>query len=214
MADDDLLKELKADLEHERWQRLWQGFGTIMVGVSLVVVLVTIGAVYAKHREEERAGELTAKFLQGLERLSLEDNKGASAIFAALAQGDGDIAALAALREAETQLRLKQEEKAAAAYAALADREATDPALRDLAAFRLRALQPENPVPQAPVPGQAFYFSHAEQYALAALAKGERGEAIATLTSLRQHPEAPASLRERAALLLTHLSPAAGKETP
>ena len=148
----ELIQEIQEDIRRERFERLWQSLGKIMVVGSVIVILVTIGTQIFQYEKRVDAMEHTSLFLQGMDRLNVQDYKGAVEKFSAFANDPtSPYHGLFMLRKAQAQSSLSQNDAAAKTYADLAGH---DPVLGKLAEVLavssdakqvLPALQPSEP---------------------------------------------------------------------
>lgn len=194
----DLLKEFEQDIRRERLDQLWQRFGRMMVGLSVVVVVVTVVYVVWHDYATNRAMEQTSGLVTGGERLNAQKYKEATVEFdKVIATGDASHASLAMLRKAQAQKADGDEGAAIKTYEELAKR---DGMYADLAKINLEQ-------DKAPPRDSAFYFTRSEQYAWGLLKAGKKEEAVKIMQSLRDDNEAPRSQRNRLTQLLSHLAP-------
>ncbi len=213
MESDGFIREVDEELQRERAARLWQRYGTIIIAGAVIVIAATAGKVgwdaWQRHRMAEEAAAFAAA-----EATFRDDLPEAADRFAALADDlDGDVAAIARLREAQAWLANDRDDAALASLEAVASTTGIDPILRDVAAVaaaehrfdatslaELRdSLEPQH------AEEAAFRFSARELLALAALEAGERDEALDALRKLANDGTAPGPIRQRAGELLAAL---------
>lgn len=204
----ELLRELQEDMQRERWAALWQRYGRYIIGGCVAVVVGTAGGVTYRHWRDGRDGAQTSKFLEAVEfgrqgKFSLAET--------AFAELEEDVPAhkraLVALRRADI---LRAGGKNAEADNAIASAAATVDG-GDLygTLVQLQALALGKGEAATVQVGTVFGHSADELRAWAALQAGKRDEASRLFAVLAGAPEAPASLRERAKLVLSMLDPAA-----
>src|SRR5688500_15726335 len=116
----ELLREIEDDIRRERFNHLWHRFGRIMVGVSIVVVLATIAVVIMQNQKQSAAMEKTAQFIRGIDRIRIEDYKGAITIFDELAADEtSPYYGLAMRQKAKAQAALGNNAEAMKTYESL-----------------------------------------------------------------------------------------------
>lgn len=205
----ELLRELEEDIRNERMQRLWNSFGKMIVRFSIAIILATVAVVVWQDWKQSRAEEQTAQFIKGIDRMAVEDYKGA--IEALEAIGDdrsSPYRALAMLQKARAQSALGDREGARATYRALAAYPSSGGNEAFVALASLLAAQ-DMDEPVDVDPDSPFTHSQREQAAWQLLAAGKEEEAIQTFIALRDNSDAPRSLRTRAGVVLAYLSPKA-----
>ncbi len=101
----ELFEEIKEDIRRERFEKLWNSFGKIMVGISIAVIVATVAIVVDGRTINRRAPwNRPAQFIKGVDRMNVEDYKGAVAAFDALTTDErSPYYGLAMLRKAQAQ---------------------------------------------------------------------------------------------------------------
>lgn len=201
----ELLTEIQDDLRRERIDRLWNSFGKVMVAVSLVVILATIVIVMLNNHRTSNAMKDTAQFIAGIDRLGIEDYKGAVEIFSTLAEDDSNYYGMAMMHKAQAETAWGHKEEAQKTYATLAE---NDQVFGSLAVMQLQGKTVE-PDLESP-----FYHTMAEWRAWQLVQEGKKDDAVKLFSGLRDDEEAPPSLRERAAEAVQHLAPRQAGVTP
>ena len=195
----ELFAELQEDMRQERLQKLWNSFGKVMVAISLVVILITIVVVTVESHRRSVAMRQTSQFMSAIDRLSVEDYKGAIALFSAMAEDESSpYYGMAMLHKAEAEEASGNKDAAEKTYAALASH---DQVFGALAALRLTGKQPE------PDRNSPFYYTLLERQAWQLVQENGKDKALKLFTDLRDDNNAPSSLRERANEALQYLSP-------
>ncbi|NBO19192.1 MAG: hypothetical protein EBV03_08230 [Proteobacteria bacterium] len=198
----ELLRELEDDIRRERFDKLWHSFGKMMVWVSLGVIIVTIAVVIIQNHRQNAAMEKTTDFIRGIDRLQIEDFKGAIPVFEGLAQDESSpYYGLAMLRIAQAKQGLSDQAGAQKAYETLAEK---DPVFGALASLML---PPQGGDVVKPDRKSPFYFTLAEMRGWQLLKIGKRDNAIAQFLALYQDKECPFSMRLRITEALQHLAP-------
>lgn len=193
----ELFLEIEEDLRRERYEKLWSSFGRTMVWVSIAVVLATVIFVVWQDHKRDVAAEKTALLLQGIDRLNIEDYKGAVPIFSSLAEDDSSpYYGIAMLRKAHAQTLSGDKEGAAKTYKELAGHNNVFGNLAGLAAEG-----------DASTSESVFHYSYAEKQAWDALARGDKDEAAKLFLGLVTDETTPRTLAARAQEVLQHITP-------
>lgn len=207
----ELLKEIEDDIRRERFDKLWNGFGKIMVGISVAVILGTIVTVIMQNHHESQAMEQTTQFIHGVERFNIEDYKGAITAFAALAKDESSpYYGLSMLRKAQAEDASGDHAAARKTYEEMASHDAVLGQVGGLlAASGDKLFKPSKDSP--------FYYTQSEWDAWQLLKQGKKDEAVAIFKTLRDDESTPASMRDRVIEAIVHLAPDAvafAKPTP
>lgn len=198
----ELFREIEEDIRRERYDRLWNSFGKVMVGVSLMVILVTIAVVIWQNHRQSTAMEKTGEFIKGIDRLNIEDYKGAIPIFDKLSADTGSTYyGLSLMRKAQAQNALSDHDGAYTTYKTLAEH---DPVFGELAKLKLPATQGDVTKPRL---GAPFFYAQSEARAWQLLKAGKKDNAVAQFLSLYRDKETPYSMHARVVEALQYLAP-------
>ena len=196
----ELLREIEDDIRREKFDQLWQHFGKIMVGVSVAVVLATIVVVMVQNHRQAVAMEQTGQFIKGLDRLKLEDYKGAIEAFAQISSDDhSPYYGIAMLRRAQAQSAGGDKDGAAKTYQALAAHNGTFGELAKMQSADDKLIAPDKKSP--------FYYSQSEWKGWQLMQAGKKDEAVTQFLALRDDAEAPYSMRQRMQDAVQQLAP-------
>jgi len=199
----ELFKELQEDIRTERMQNLWKAFGKFIVLGSVGIVALTIAFVVLQNHKREVATEHTAKLLAGLDRMKMQDYRGATANFDALsADSKSPYYGISLLFKAQAQTALGQTEEAKQSYNALA----ADPSPYGAVAKLVNASHGA-PVIVPPRADYPLYQSLTEWKAWQLLEEGKKDEAVELFSQLHFDVKAPESMRERMREVLQYLAP-------
>lgn len=194
----ELVREIEEDMRRERAQRLWSRFGRMLVWASVGVIAVTAAIVLWQDHKRSQAAVQTAQFIRGINRLGVEDYKGAIEVFDALTKNENSpYYGMAMLRKAQAQAALGKKEEAVKTYQTLAKRKGL---FSDLA--KVLAGAPERPDRSSP-----FYYTQSEAIAWQLAGQGKTGEAADILAALAADEKTPTSQRERVSQALHYLAP-------
>lgn len=205
----DLIDEVNEDLRRERFNSFWQKVGGYVIGVSLAIVLATVGSVLWQNYTQDRQVQAAEAFLAADKTLRGQDFAAATAEYAAVAErGAGGFTDLARLKQAYALTKAAKLGEAIAVYSEIAQDRKADKAARSLARIygaQLMMLEgrerSEADALLKPLAGDAanpFSTFAREQQAHVALHYGDAAGARKTLVALAADMEAPASLRRRA----------------
>jgi hypothetical protein len=210
----DIFREVEEEIRRDKAMVFWNKHGTKLVAAALVIVAAVGGwRFYEDYTFKQRAG-LGANF----EAAIADANEGkaeASAALTTLAEGkDGAYPALAKFRLA-TEMAAKATDEAgrrdaASAFDAISNDAALPLAWREMAKLRAALVfvdhgpyeEAERRLTPLSAPDQPFRHSAREGIALAAYAAGKFDKALDALQAIILDTEAPASLRQRAEIML------------
>jgi len=197
----EILREIEEDIRRERLDRLWARFGKAMVAASIAIVAVTIVVVVVQNHRQSVAMEKTATFIKGVDRINIEDYKGAIPVFDELAQeSSSSYYGLAMLRKAQAQKGLKDTAGAATTYQELASHEGH---FSDLATM----LAPQKDKLIEPKKDSPFYYSQREWKGWQLMEQGKKDDAAGQFAALYEDESAPYSMRERLYEVLHQIAP-------
>ncbi len=215
-SPESFVREVDEELRRDRAEALWQRHGRTVIAIVVVaLVLLAAGLWWRQHRAAQ-AGIASEQLSQALQDLGDGRENAARAKLAAVREGGGAYAALAAMTQASLAAQ-KKDPKAAAAFDAIAADSAAPQAVRDVATLRATALRFDTAPPAATiaaladlaVQGNAFYGSAAEMTALSYLKMGRTADAQKLLRAIAADETVPDSLRDRVGRLATVTAAAA-----
>jgi hypothetical protein len=202
----ELVREIEEDIRRERLDRLWHGFGRVMVAGSIAIVLATVGIVVYQNHARSVATEKTAELFKGIDRLNIEDFKSAVEIFDALARDrDSSYYGIAMLRKAQAQTALGDDEAARKTYDELAASRADTAPLARLLSYTL--LPAPDTLFEVPDKGTPFYHSICEMRAWQLWEQGRKEQAAEQFLAIYTDESAPAGMRDRTGDVLQRLAP-------
>jgi len=211
----ELIREIEDDIRRERFDKLWKSFGKVMIGISVAIILGTIVVVVMQDHKQSQAMERTAAFIKGIDRLNIEDYKGAIQVFSDLAsQNSSSYYGLSMLRKAQAEMALSEQDEAMKTYGELAQH---DPLFGELATLLMIPGESKQAEPvKSATTGSPFYYTHNEWRAWQLLQQDKKDEAVSQFLTLYNDPTAPSSMHGRLSEVLHHLAPeklAANMET-
>lgn len=209
----DIFTEVDEDLRRDRAERLWQKYGTYVIGVAVLIVVGTAGFVGWREYDRRQAEAGAVKYVAALDRARGEDAAaGAAALESVVREAPAGYGALARLHEAALKARTDQA-AAAEQYRALAVDTRLTPEIRDAASVLadLNSAEKADPallerqVATTAAPASPWRHISWEIAALAAMKAGNVEQARTLYARIADDPEAPAALRGRAAEMIAAL---------
>jgi hypothetical protein len=214
---DGLIREVDEELRREQLAKLWDRYGLYGLAVAALIVIGVGGYKIWEARQMATAEAAGARY--EAVTLLLADGKPDEALkgFQDIAKdGPQGYAALARLQLAGNAAKAGKTAEALAAYETLANDTTVDPLLADFARLQAAALKVEtadwtemqnrlNPLADEK---NAWRFSARELLGLAAYRAGKLDAAKQVLVALVADPGVPASIGERARMLMSMITAA------
>jgi len=208
MADnnDALFREVDEELRREQFAKIWERYGTYIVGLAIAIVVAVGGAkMWQAHRlaEAEAVGARYQAAATLEEQAKVAD---AAKAFEAIAKdGPKGYAALASVAQAGAELKLGNRAAAFAIFEALAGNASTDPEIAAFARLQAAALrlgeadfaEMENRLKPLTGDDSAWRIPARELLGTAALKAGKLDVARTTLTSMLADPGLSQGATER-----------------
>ena len=209
-ANEQFMREVREDLQRERWLRLWNAYGRYAAGAAALVILIVVGYMgYKEYRLSQLADDGLA-FWQAERESSDGDLDTAAAMFGALVEdGNGGYPFLAGLRKARILVESGDRDAARELYDRLATMSGVDESHRQLAVLYGTMLQVDDGDAAElrtriePLMQGAWRHAAMELKGLLELRTGDSAAAAATFRELVEAPGVPAAMRQRASELLT-----------
>jgi hypothetical protein len=210
----DIFDEVEEDLRAEQMRRLLQRYGVLLLA-ALVLVVVGVGAWKAwQYRQQQKAVAVAAKFVEATGIADQHPGPGRQAAIPLLVQVEHEGAAgyrsLARLRHAALLAEAGDAAGAASLWRGVADDNAADQGLRQVATLQWAQHELDRGDPQAVAarlaplaqPDNPWHGLAQEAQALLALRQGDAVGARALLQPLSQDNAVTEDVRQRAAGLL------------
>lgn len=206
------LREVDEDVRRERLEQAWKKYGRIIITAALVLVGGTAVATYMRDHQNQKFEAATtqiAEVLQSLRADNSTDVQNRLATMAAdLPEGQTTIARLYV---AGLATEGNNREKALSQLAELAADQRIQPLYRNLARLTSIQLRLDTDEPAAlraeleplMAAGQPWRFSAREAAALLAIKSGDTASARDLYEQLKNDPDTPTSIRDRATKLAT-----------
>ncbi len=215
MADnhDTLIREVKAELERERYENLWKKYGTYFLAAGVALVAGVGGFQYWQASKSAHQQKVGAAYDAALSLAAEKKYDEAAAEFARIAaETGGGYKVLSQLQLAATYLDQKRTDEAIEAF----DRAANsggDPVFTDFARLQAAALrlgtadftEIENRLNGLISDQNPWRFNARELLALAQLRSGQTEKARETLNGLIVAQGVPQDMRDRVQVLLSEI---------
>jgi hypothetical protein len=204
----DIFREIDEELRRDNLGKLWQRYGSYVVGLAVLIVAVTAGVVGWREYQARIARAESVRYAAALELARKNEIGQAADAFALLAKAaGGGQAVLARLQEAALRGKAGDEAAAMAGYKAVAQDASVDAVYRDLAALtaalhELAAGDAKTIIAEiAPLTADdnPWRWTAREVTALADLKAGDTAKAREIYQQLADDLAAPQALRARAA---------------
>ena len=218
-TEDSLIREVKEELEREKYEKLWADYGTFIIGGAVAFVAAVGGYTYwtaSAQANVEAAGASyeTALSLSEADGASDADREKAVQTFEELTKtGPVGYQALSQLQLAGLLLNDGKRDEALGAFEALAKKSSADPILRDYAGLQAATLRVgdadwteiENRL--NPLAGETapWRYSAMQLLGAAAFKAGKLAKAREVFNTLSGDPKVPSGIRERASLYLSRI---------
>lgn len=219
--NDALSREIDEELRRERLEKLWEQYGTYVLGAAAALVLAVGGYQVYEQRKKSFAAENGARYdaaVTLIEQSKTEDAQ--KALTEILASGHAGYASLAQLQVAGIHLKANRPKDALAVFEALATSPSADADIKTFALLQAAALrlgeadftELQNRLKPIAEGSTAWRFQARELLGTAAFKAGKFDEARSQLTPLLADSETPRAALDRVQLILAAMASAdAGK---
>lgn len=204
--NDSLFREVDEELRREQFAKLWQRYGTYIIALGALIILVVAGAKFMEGRRIAAANAAGAEYEAAATLLAEGKTEDAAKAFAAIVgSGPKGYAALAALSEAGAYLKLDKRQEALAVFEKLVATAGADPLVADFARIQAASLrlgeadftEMENRLKPLTADSSSWRFTARELLATAALKAGKLDEARNVFASLLADPGLSRTASER-----------------
>jgi len=215
MAEDKdaLIREVEEELRREQYAKLWQKYGTYIVGAAVAIV-AGVGGVKWYEAQQLSAAQTAGAQFEAAAATAQGKPEDTLASFEALAgSAPTGYAALARLRVAAAHIKANKPEAAIEAYEALGKSPDADPVLRDFANLQAAALRLEkadwtemqNRLNALAGDDAPWRHRARELLGLAALKAGRLSDARLAFEQILSDANLPRSLTERVGVLMSQV---------
>lgn len=208
----DIFREVDDDLRREQLKRMWDRYGTYVIGLAVLIVLVTAGWRFYEYWQEQRAEASGDRFVAAL-RLA-EDGKHTEAVTALdelVKDGSGGYPLLATFRSAAEKAAAGDDKGAVAAYDAAASASGAPALVRDLARLRAAMIlvstasvdELKSRIGDLADPTSGWRHSAREILGLVSYRNGDLAGARKYYEDIANDPQTPQDLRQRATFMIS-----------
>ena len=205
----DIFREVDEDIRQEKYRRLWQRFGPVIIGIAVLIVVGTGGYRFWLFWEASKSAEAGDTFYEAVQLSEAENYGEAAAFYTELEGALGGYPALARLRRATDLANQEQFVEALAEFDSLSRDNSLAPALRDVASLRAGYVAVDTEgysavadrVERLTGADNAFRGAARELLALSSWKNGDVDTARTWLTALEEDPQTPEDVSQRAAVL-------------
>lgn len=209
MSDDSnaLIREIDEEVRRERLVKLWDQYGTLVIGGLVAIVLMVGGWQWYTAYQLDRSQTAGRQFQDAVQMLDGDKQKdGLAALEQIAREGTPAYAVLAKLRLAAEQREAGKNAEALALYQEIADDTSGDRLLRSFASLQIAALKVDdgtwtdvqNRLNELSGDTSPWRYSARELLGLAAYKHKKWSDAREAYTSLMSDPGVPQTMRQRA----------------
>ena len=219
--NDSLSREIDEELRREKLEKLWEQYGTYVLGAAAALVIAVGGYQLYDQRKKSFAAENGARYDAAVTLLEQsKTDEAQKALSEVLASGHAGYASLAQLQLAGIHLKANRPQDALAVFEALATSPSADADIKTFALLQAAALrlgqadftELQNRLKPVAEGSTAWRFQARELLGTAAFKAGKFDDARAQLTPLLADPETPRAALDRIQLILAAMASAdAGK---
>ncbi len=205
MSENEFFREVNDDYRRDQVARIWRRYSGVLIGLAVLVVAAVGGWRYWQHSEALRAEAAAARFDAAV-RLTRDGKaeEGEKALDALAAEAPAGYRLLARFRAA-AEAGKRNATEGAKAYDALADDNAIESGMRDLARLRAAMLRLDDANPALAVtslqglatPTNPWRASAREMLGVEALKRGDYEAAGRWFDQIAADRETPQGLRQR-----------------
>jgi hypothetical protein len=222
--NDSLSREIDEELRREKFEKLWEQYGTYVLGAAAAIVIAVGGYQVYEQRRKSFASENGARYdtaVNLIEQSKTDDAQ--KALTEIISSGHAGYASLAQLQLAGIHLKANRQKDALAIFEALATSPSADPDIKTFALLQAAALrlgeadftELQNRLKPIAEGSTAWRYQARELLGTAAFKAGKFDEARSQLTPLLADSETPRAALDRVQLILGAIAAAdAGKSAP
>jgi hypothetical protein len=213
VSDESLFREVDEEVRQEQYKKLWERFGNYAIALCLAVV-VGVAGVKGWQYWQAKQSEAAAQIYFDAVKLAA-DGKAEEALAQFAKVRHAGYGQLARIRQAGVVASQGKAEDAVKIYDAVAADGAADPVLRDLARIRAGYVLADTVAPDQLLSrlgildreGNPWRHAAREIFGIAAFRTGDYSMADRYMAAIFADPETPASLRQRAQIMIQLLTP-------
>ena len=219
----DIFREVDEDLRHEQLKKLWDRFGTYVIGLAVLIVIATAGYRFWVYWEDRQASQSGDRFVAALRLAGDGKHDEAVAALADIAKdSSGGYPVLAGFRIAAEKAAKGDDKGAVAEFDAIAQRSDTPALIRDMARLRAALLLVETANVNdlvsriGDLAGDASPWRHTarEILGLTAWRLDDMATARKYFQQIADDKESPPDIRSRGAFMISLIDARAGAPAP
>lgn len=222
MADDRdaFLRQIDEEVRKERLAKLWDKYGVLAIGVAAAIILTVAGWKWYQSYVHGQAARAGAQFVEITQLFSEKKEQDAIRGLEQIAKdGPAGYGQLAKLRLAAQARKDGKADVAISHYEALANDSGADEILRSFAQLQIAALkvdtapwtETQNRLNDLVKEESHWKYSARELMGLAAFKAGKYDQARQAFTELMAGPDTPATIRQRAQIVMALVSRETGE---
>ena len=222
MADerDAFLREIDEEVRKERFAKLWDKYGVLVLGVAGAIILTVAGWKWYQSYTHEQAARAGAQFVEITQLFSDKKKEDAIQGLEQIAKdGPSGYGQLAKLRLAAQARKDGKTDEAVTHYEALVNDSGADELLRSFAQLQIAALkvdtapwtETQNRLNDLVKEESHWKFAARELMGLAAFKAGKYDQARQAFTELMAGSDTPATIRQRAQIVMALVSRETGE---
>lgn len=213
--DDSLFREIDEELRREQWAKIWDRYGTYVIGAVVALFVLIGGYQIWESRQHARSEAAGAEYTEALRLAAAGKSDEANKKLEDLStSGIGGYVALAELQRAGALLKANRPIDALTLFEKISKDSSVDQMLRDFSAIQAATLrvgeadftEMQNRLNALKGPGSAWRHTANELLGLSALKAGKADEARAALGALLGDKETPKGTLERARIMLDSIA--------
>ncbi len=211
MVDDNVFREVDEELRRERLEKLWEKYGTIIIGAIVLLILGVAGSIWWQNQQVSKRQAAGDQYIQALRDVAKDDTDKADDKFKALIENSPKGYEIMSRLHLAANLASKgQTGEAEILYKKVTLNPSADKILRDYAKLNLAILKLENAsyeetsksLGEFTKPGAIWQNTASEVVALAAFKEGKYDLAKTGFTDILTNKSTPSALKRRAQIMI------------
>lgn len=211
MVDDNVFREVDEELRRERMAKLWDKYGTLVVGAAIALILVMAGSIWWQNQQVSKRQAAGDQFIQALRDVGKNENDKADEKFKALIENSpSGYEVMSRLHLAANLAAKGQTGEAEILYKKVTLNPSADKILRDYAKLTLAILQLDGATYDETLkslgdftkPGAIWQSTANEVVALAAFKESKFDIAKSHFTDIMTNSKTPSALKRRAQIMI------------
>jgi hypothetical protein len=211
MVDDNVFREIDEELRRERLAKIWDKYGTLIVGAIAAFILLIAGSIWWQNQQTLKRQAAGDQFIKALRDVAKKDTEKADTVFKALIENSPEGYEIMSRLHLAANLAAKgQTGEAEILYKKVTLNPSADKILRDYAKLNLAILQLDGATYDETLKalgeftkaGAIWQGTANEVVALAAYKEGKYNEAKTHFNDILTNKSTPSALKRRAQIML------------